>query len=282
MWLTSDGLNVSQILSLSLGDAKPEDCLHELIQYVHHIADTMPSPYTLFVSGGIDSQATLHVWKQSGVPFRAVNVNYDGFNVHDRKEILEFCESHSIPLDIISFDVIDFLENRLEAYAIKYQCASPQICTHMAFSEMVHEGTKIFSGNLAARTLSIDNTVFGLYRYAQLSGNSMIPFFLMGSEVASKAAIALADTVTDDSGVNYNFKCEQYRKLGVPIIKQEEKLTGFEKVKIYYDRFPERVTSWMKVAFSSAKSKRVFDQLFRNPYLARFKNHYDVTIIVNQ
>jgi hypothetical protein len=205
-----------------------------------------------------------------------------GYNQHDRKEVVEFCQQNKIPLRVIDFDVIDFLENRMEEYAMKYSCASPQLCTHMAFSELIPTGTKVFSGNLAARTLALDNTIFGLQRYAELSGNSVIPFFLMQSEEVSKAAIAFTDTLVINTKGSYAFKCQQYTAMGFPILHQDQKFTGFELLKLHYDRFTNRVTARMKLQFSSAASKRVFDQLFRNKYLAKLKNHYDVQLRVTK
>jgi hypothetical protein len=281
MWLSDDGLNLRPVVKLILDAGQSTDCLSELVKYVHEIAETYPAPYTLFVSGGIDSQAMLYSWKLSGIPFNAVNVNYLDFNAHDRKEIVEFCQQHDVPLQIVDFDVIDFLENRMEEYAMKYSCASPHLCTHMAFSELIQTGTKLFSGNLASRALPLDNTIFGLQRYANLSGNSVVPFFLLQSEEVSKASIALADTAPPDA-IRYKFKCWQYQQAGIPIIPQADKLTGFENLKNHYDQYQDRVTNSMKLHFSTARSKRVFDQLFRNKYLAKLKNHYDAKIVITE
>lgn len=286
-FLSHDERNVNRIINVSIDHATDTnlDCLDELVNYARQIAATMPAPYTLFVSGGIDSQAMAYVWKLSGVKFEAVHVNYEGFNMHDRDEIVHFCETQDIPLRIVDFDLIHFLENDLDKYATKYECASPQLCTHMAFSELVPNGTKVFSGNLAMENLALDNTIFGLYRYAMLSGHSIIPFFLMQNEKAVKATLVKNLWMrknSDPTITGYDYKCEQYRVLGIPIIPQSQKKTGFEMVKCYYDNYPERVTVRMKLHHNSCRSKRVFDQLFRNKYLVRFKNHYTPVLVMDE
>lgn len=271
MILSKDGKNLEREIQIHLIDT--EDCLTELIRFAREIGASHPAPFYLFASGGIDSQAMIFAWSKSGIPFTVVHVDYHGLNAHDRGNIVEFCESLNVPLEIKSFDLLHFLENDLDRYARTYLCASPQICTHIAFSELV-EGTKIFAGNFATGHLQgIDNTIFGLQRYATISSKSLIPFFLMQDYRVSSAAIK-ANILLEDSHDHYKSKCELYRSLGIPIIPQDDKQTGFEIVKEYYDQFSNRVSSDMKLRHSALPSKRVFDQLFRNKYLIEFNNHY--------
>lgn len=285
MNLSDSNNNLLKVISISVDYAADAylNCLEELVKHAKHISVTTPSPHTLFVSGGIDSQAMIYAWKLAEVPFDVVHVNYEGFNLHDRDEIIEFCNAQNIHVNIIDFDLLDFLENRLNEYATKYMCASPQLCTHMAFSEMIHSGTKVFAGNLILREVPLDNTIFGLHRYAVLSGHSVIPFFLIGNERITKASIIKAQWIQKNTNApNYEFKCEHYRSIGIPIVPQRQKYTGFEMVKCYYDHYPERVTSAMKLRHINTQSKRVFDQLFRNKYLVTFNNHYSPRLAVTE
>jgi len=289
MELTADGISLNKVIHLEIDVANDSklDCLESLVAYVHRISDTYPSPFTLFVSGGIDSQTMLYVWKLSGVPFNAVHVRYNGFNDHDIEECKLFCDRERIELSYLDFDILDFLENHLDHYATIYQCASPQLCTHMRFSELVSGGTKVFSGNIPyPGRLSIDNTIFGLQRYATITNSSIIPFFLMSDSAVAKSSVIQMNR--NDEGLSslhhdpYLFKCARYEMLGIPIIPQSNKLTGFERLKDYYDAFGDRVTVKMKLAHSSLPSKRVFDQLFRNKYLIKFKNHYTPVFLINE
>ena len=277
--LSNDGINANPIILVPYVD-KPELTLASMIKYIRNIEKTLPKPYTLFVSAGVDSQAMLYAWELSGVEYQAVNVAYNGFNDHDRVEIFKFAKNHDIEIEELNFDVISFLEKSLDQYTNKYRCASPQICTHMAFSELVSDGTKFFSGNFPMSGYpQLDNTIFGLQRYATLTDTPLIPFFLSEGEHAAKA-FSMSNDLAKDYKINsfdpYLVKCQIYTTLGFPVIPQTIKLTGFEKLKDHYDGFPERVTSKMKLRHASLPSRRVFDQLFRNPYLIEFGNHYPV------
>lgn len=273
-YLSEDNINVNHTITLDI----PSDStsyLDAICEYVHRIAEKYPPPYTLFVSGGVDSQALLYIWKRSGVPFTAVNVWYHGFNSHDFTEIAKFAQQLEIPIKQIAFNILDFLENRLDDYAMKYECSSPQLCTHMAFSELIEEGTKIFSGNIPLQNItSMNNTIFGLQRYATKTNANLIPFFLMMDEKSASIAAHTAINIPENGMDAYEFKCHLYNILGIPVIPQKSKLTGFELLKDYYDLFPERVTKSMRLRHSSIQFTRVFDHLFRNKYMVILNNHY--------
>jgi hypothetical protein len=281
MHISDNQLNLNHAIILHITpDAQNLNCLDLLVAYVHKIVATNPAPYTLFVSGGVDSQAMVYAWHISGVEFSVCHVDYMGFNFHDVKEIYEFCARIKVEITTITFNLLRFLENDLSSYAMRYQCASPQICTHMAFSELV-DGTPVFSGNLPTfDVLSMDNTIFGLQRYATISGRPFVPFFLLGDELASLASIANSKIPSQITS-SYAVKCQHYENLGFPIIRQTEKMTGFEHVKSYYDVFPSRVTVHDKIKYSHLPSKRVFDQIFRNKYLVELQNHFTPYYKVN-
>jgi len=281
-YLSDDNVNVHQKIALSPStDTTPY--LDAIIQYVHEIVATLPAPYTLFVSGGVDSQAMLYIWKKSGVPFTAINVSYNGFNNHDYSEMEQFTKTHGINVKQVDFDVLSFLENDLEKYAMTYKCSSPQICTHMAFTEKFGKGTNILSGNIPHPNLpAMNNTIFGLQRYATLANVDMVPFFLMADKRSAEIALRIANEQPESKLSPYEFKCYLYRLLGIPVISQKTKLTGFEQLKEHYDQYPERVTYKMKLRHSSLESARVFDQLFRNKYMIVLRNGYKTKFIVQK
>jgi hypothetical protein len=282
MNLSDDNLNLNRECHITLHDADLTlNCMDELVAYVHHIVATYPAPYTLFVSGGVDSQAMAYIWHKAKVPFTALHVNYMGLNHHDYQEIQQFCEREGIELVVQMFDIVRFLEHNLDSYATRYECASPQICTHMAISTMA-SGTCIFSGNLPnINGLSIDNTIYGLQRYATMRGRSIIPFFLHGTDKSTRASL-VASVPLNGIAMTYEIKCEHYERLGFPIIRQPEKYTGFEQIKLSYDSCTKRVTSAMKLMYAHLPSQRVFDQLFRNKYLIAFRNHYSIKLTYNK
>lgn len=234
---------------------------------IKKIAEEYPGPYYLFASGGVDSQSMIWCWMNSGVPFTVVSFRYihDGvwYNEHDLEQLEQFSSKYNIPIQYKDFDTIEFVENDLYSYATKYQCTSPQICTHMKMSEEITDGTIIFSGNFSAHSY-YDYTIFGIKRYADISGRSIIPFFFLHDAelagVINKVDAQKAQAVVSDT---YQMKIETLRKAEVPVIPQTRKYTGFEKIKEYYDKQKERVTAQERIKFSSMPSKRVFDILFR-------------------
>ena len=241
---------------------------------IHEITEKYPPPYHLMLSGGMDSQIMLWCWLNSNIQFHPVSIKYtkepgnkEILNEHDLVELKQFANNHNVQIDYKYFDIINFLENNLENYAIKYQCTSPQLCTHMCMSEQLTEGTIIFSGNFAI-DFRYTYTILGLKRYADNSNRSIIPFFLLHDR-------ELAGVLQQPPGKGNDYsikKCNAYTTLGAPVIPQPGKQTGFEVIKDYYDTRKDLVVSpKMRIKYASMPSKRKFDLLFRYMLMEKIK-----------
>lgn len=242
------------------------------------ITKEYPAPYTIMLSGGIDSQAMLWCWKQSGVPFRSVCIRYvdnDGniLNNHDISNLKKVSEYHNISVDYIDFNVINFLENYLNEYATKYQCTSPQITTYMCMSEIIYMGTVLFSGDFLA-TAFYDYTIYGLKRYSDITKRNVIPFFLLHDAELTTALTKEYKLLRNHSLLSYSYnndwrknsyldKVNSMKKIGIPVFQQETKYSGFEKIKEIYDTRNDLVSTYDRIRFSNKPSKRNFDILFR-------------------
>jgi len=241
---------------------------------INEITEKCPPPYHLMLSGGMDSQIMLWCWLNSGASFHPVSFKYKGateyedtLNKHDLVELEQFSNNHAIHIDYKYFDIINFLENDLERYAVKYQCTSPQICAHMCMSEQLTEGTVIFSGNFA-RDFGYTYTILGLKRYADNSNRSIIPFFLLED---SELAGLLSSTLISSKGYSAE-KYEIYTQLGAPVIPQPKKQTGFEIIKDYYDTRTDLVVPpRLRLKYAHMPSKRKFDLLFRYSLMEKIK-----------
>lgn len=234
------------------------------VKYIKYISETYPAPYYLYASGGIDSQVMLYLWKKSKIPFTVVSFKYidrDGniLNYHDLTELVTFSIEQNINITFHELSILKFLENEMLIYAIRYQCTSPQICTHMKISDHYSDGTIIFSGNFI-HTSTLNYTIYGLERFRQLSKKSMIPYFLMYD---ADLSTAFMHSITSTGLVKYNKKVATYKSAGFPVIPQKEKYTGFEKIKDYYDQFPHLVTNRERILYSKYPSRRIFDLVFR-------------------
>lgn len=244
---------------------------------IKKITETYPAPYHLMCSGGADSQAMVWLWYLSGVPFTINMVKYitDGrwYNRDDIVNLYQFCETYDIPQPIEhEFDVIGFLESPNYGELLsKFACYSPQVCTHIKFSELIENGTLLYSGNCLEYQGELQNGVMilnkpgwvvkGLHRYASEINDTndtkkIIPFFFLHTpELAFSIPSKLKDMVkslefdrplTDGldkksltpkeaSLLHYIDKINLYRMSGLPIIPQAIKMTGFEKIKDYYE-----------------------------------------------
>lgn len=252
------------------------------VDVVHRIARDYPPPYTLMLSGGVDSQAMLYAWVQSGVPFKAVNVQYDSkginFNFDDSLDLYQFATKFGITIERKTLDILSFLDSELPVYARTYYCTSPQICTHMKFIDLLeHRGTVLYSGNFMQTTPPFNFTILGLDRFAQEETRvNLIPFFFMYDPELS---VAFKENLpphswsinTSDIFGTYRSKCEVFRAGGFPVVDQKFKMTGFEHVKEYFDDKQHLVTRTDKLKYAHQPSKRVFDIVYRYRFTESIK-----------
>ena len=236
--------------------------------YIDRIVDLYPPPYTIFASGGVDSQATILAWLQSGKKFDIVSIRYENdFNYHDIKYLEQFSKRHGVEINYLDFCVTEFLETQLKDYVYTYNCTSPQICTHMAFSELVPEGTVIFSGMMIIGSPMYGSEfvpeLLGLYNYKKIKRNALIPLFFMEDQDVVSAFLNMQERFPKRGGEPYGYKIEYYKQAGYDIIKQEERYTGFEKIKEFYKTKPWLATPMEKMRWSGMPSKWTFDLAFR-------------------
>lgn len=244
------------------------------IQTVEYITANYPAPYTLCVSGGIDSQAMLYTWIKSGKKFNTFSAIYnDDLNYHDLENLIQFSVKYDCPINFSSFNVVDFLLNEHKDYALNYRCGSPHMCVFMKFVELIDSGTVIFSGQYKRPgfNLFVDKNNFSIYRYAEQTGRSVVPwFFLETKEIYS--SFKYLEKAEGDNHFAYQQKCLTYQLNGFPVLPQDEKYTGFEQIKDHFDKNYSHLVTTRDKFFNtpSQRSKRTFDLLFRNKYEARF------------
>ena len=257
---------------------------------VDYITKNYPAPYTLYLSGGVDSQAMLYAWHKSGVPFETFSGVYnDSLNEHDLCTLREFSEKHGITINYHDFDVVSFLENEHDYYANEYYCGSPQVTSFMKMADLTETGTVIFAGQFIMKEkmhgrLGIpDRNNWSLYHYGIKSNKNIVPyFFLETRELAYAFDVMLPEIQEFHTSGSYGEKVKGFQYYGFPVIGQVDKLSGyeevktkingFEKLKILYDTNPPRQpTIQEKISrITSQASNRNFDLLYRNKYEAKF------------
>jgi hypothetical protein len=296
-WLEHTSINGVPAISVKNAIYSKRLPIDIAVDAVKRITERYPPPYTLFASGGVDSQACIYAWIKSGVEFKVVFVKYENdFNEHDFTELQAFKKEYNFDLSILNFNVIPFLTTDLEKYVLQYNCISPMICTHFAMSEMINHGTVIFSGSANGSFMSnLPLVETSWVNYTKLSNRNIIGNFF-GIE-DPELTFAFVDTYhriheqiendpnTDKSfGMHgrimyqYQIKCLTYQRCGFPVIPQEIKLTGFEKIKDYCDiHFP--ITPRERLIYmGNYRSKRAFEIKFRYPWIAKV-NSRDIKLI---
>lgn len=261
----------------------PNIAVQETISYIQQ---NYPAPYTLMLSGGVDSQAMLYAWILSKCPFNTFSGKYNNnFNKDDLQELGVFAKQFDITINYVDFDVLNFFQTDYIDYVNLYRCGSPHILTFIKMSEMIKEGTVIFSGNFCTQDGPgkpiVDQNNFALYRYSLETKKSLVPFFfaetrnLYYSFYSQERKLIHLKTFDINSPDDvYMNKVNIYQRHGFPVIPQRYKMTGFELIKDYYDQnFSHLVTVQDKLLRTYRQtSKRTFDLLLRNKFEHKFEN----------
>jgi len=274
-WVKTSVKNKTYYFDFSKTKTHTSHALDAAIKAVVYISENYPPPYTLLLSGGVDSQAMLWAWHKSKVPYKTLSAVYNhNLNDHDLETIRTFAANHDISINFTDFDLFNFLETEYESYSDKYFCGSPQICTFMKIADGVKEGTVIMSGNFIQRDqIVIPRNVAGLWHYKKLSNRNVIPYFFLETEDLAWAFNEYSWEVPVK--FNYDVKVKTYQNFDFPIIPQEKKYNGFEKVKDWYDtNYKKPIPLENKVAkIMGQGSNRTFDLLYRNKFEVKFSQY---------
>lgn len=240
---------------------------------VMHIQKNYPPPYYVMVSGGVDSQATLYSWNLFGSNFIPTSVIYNKdifFNKHDLIELDSFSKQHKIEINYINFDLLSFYESQYNEVAHEFECSSPQISAYIEMTKNL-PGTVIFSGTWMSKPKFLYNRVqhaLTLYSYKR----NCVPFFFLSEPNLAYTGIKLKLNLKSGTPeVVYEDKVKGYQVAGFPVISQEKKFTGFEKVKDFFDQHCwDLATPKMRLKYHKKPSQRTFDILLRYPYEDKF------------
>jgi rhodanese-related sulfurtransferase len=256
----------------------PPNTKEELINAVKRM-DLGSNPIVA-LSGGVDSQAACLILKSAGIDFTTVTMVFeDELNSVDVKHANLFCEKYDISNIKIDIHVTSFLRRNLYDYVVKYECPSPQLCTHFYLYEQIIKTmnpTCIIAGGNAPmihnHILKFDVTrsqnawtVFASKNNFKLYGN----FLSYSFDIASALIISRPEVKTNfpepalPADV-YVTKCKSYQNLGFDVIPQESSNTGFEKVKLVFQELTD--DGW------------AFEKMFRHPYQLMFDDFQGVVL----
>lgn len=290
-WLFSKFNNYQQIINYEFST---ETCnkirnLHEHYTYhelflnfknsIQSIIESQGDKIYVALSGGSDSQATCLLLKQINVKFTAVILVFNNkLNDHDSDHAINFCKINDIPYETITVDILKFLTKELHIYIDRYRLSSPQISMHFKFFEIVYDKFRpdilICGGNTPYMIDSVLQygpthsqnqwTYFKQINNVNLIGN----FLSWNFELALLLILHTPNYIERRTDTLYKSvdpyarpiepylnKIEGFSKLGLNIIPQPNKMTGFEKVK--------------KACNKIFGIPRSFDIYFRHPHELR-------------
>jgi hypothetical protein len=240
---------------------------------VKQIMSNYTPPYRLMVTGGVDSQTMLLAWKWFGKNYIPTSVRYNTYlNSHDLETLNVFSARENMEVQYLDFDLLDFYNNEYFKLAEIYKITSPHFGAHLGMTENLN-GTIIFSGDrLSSTRAMIGYNNICLYN-ASLQ-RSIVPYFLLQTpEIAyskiyefSKNPSSECYNTTDE----YSKKIISLHYMGIPVIPQTTKYTGFEKVKDLYDQYSYKISNKTRLKYSNKSSKRPYDLLLRYPLEEKF------------
>jgi hypothetical protein len=223
------------------------DPFSEAVEAVRVIARERPGPYTVLLSGGIDSQAVLLAFKAAQVPFRALTFSYDGGRNHyDTSYAVDLCWREAIDLDFHSVALTDFhTSDQLLDWGQRYLTDSPHmVCQLYGLITADLPGTVIMGGNPVLPRGNGRNTVYRGVTPWRLTAPCRLPnavglFHSYTRELHySWQTIPIGDLLDGAPGIpdsdpvaSYAIKVALYQRGGFDIIPQNGKQHGFEWLK---------------------------------------------------
>ena len=103
---------------------KPMDFRSECLDVVAKIKDQYPNQlFSVFFSGGLDSEVLAQSFLLAKVPFVADILRFSGgFNDHDIQYAIDFCEYHNVKYRVHELDIVEFYKSKeYVPIGIKYQ-----------------------------------------------------------------------------------------------------------------------------------------------------------------
>lgn len=211
---------------------------------IQRLSASLGDNIVVALSGGIDSQATCLLLQRAEVKFMAVIMCFpDDLNSHDVSSAVKFCETHGITYQLIDFDILTFLTRELREYVEKYDCPSPQLSAHCRFYEQLiadlTPSAIICGGNPPSlrdgKWEFVSNRSHSVWMaFARINKYPLIGNFLGYSLDIALPFMMVQPDMSSDLQQRYEAKVTGMHRLGLEVIPQKQKYTGFELVKEHF------------------------------------------------
>lgn len=261
-------------------------------------AETLGEKPALCFSGGIDSQAMIQCFYEAGLKFDIIILTFnDGLNTQDSDHAKMYCESKGYPYIELPIDIVSYLTRENYQTSEYYKSVSPHFNTHYKMAEILFSKgytgvccgglTPVYEGNYYGHNfdkkpfhfVKVQDKFKGRFQGSFLSFSPELcwaitlqcEIFEPGAELYESTKMRIWEIEQQMNAVRYQHKIDSYLKVGFDIIPQEQKYTGFEKVKTYFQELTG--DGW------------TFERKFRHPLTHAFdtdKNSYKIELTPEQ
>lgn len=222
----------------------------ELIKAAQSTIDTYPNQkFTLFFSGGADSELVLRSYLAINHPIEVIIYRYENdYNLYDVSYAVTICSMLGVPYKLIDFNLQKFYENDAEKYSEISEIDRPRALPHLKFLETTDNIGILGQGDpWWYRKEYIDYTVKGTWEYKDTESFvgaakfikhinkpsidrwlKWTPGLFLSYTKLNWFKTLSNDGIIGKAGVN-STKLQGYRE-AYPEILDRNKLTGFEKI----------------------------------------------------
>jgi hypothetical protein len=222
----------------------------ELIKAARSTIDTYPNQkFTLFFSGGADSELVLRSYLEIKHPIEVIIYRYENdYNLYDISYAVNICNMLGVPYLLLDFNLQKFYENEAEKYSELSEIDRPRSLPHLKFLETTDNIGILGQGDpWWSRKEHIDYSIKGTWEYKDTESFVGAAKFIQRINKPSidrwlkwTPGLFLSytrlnwfkklvnDEITGKAGVNTS-KLQGYRE-AYPNMLDRIKLTGFEKV----------------------------------------------------
>jgi hypothetical protein len=231
----------------------PGSPLEEAIRAAKKIRASTDKELWLCLSGGVDSECMALAFLAAEISFQAAILRFnDGLNDFDIIHAIRFCESRSIPYRFFDLNIPDFyLGGAHFEIAHRYRCTSPQLTAHLelmkripGFPVFAWSAPHIYLTETGKSSIGMPADLhFSYNRFLRMENRGGVPFFFLYTPELFYSFIRLPilQDILFQRGcskglsMGYREKCLAYQLGGFEIEPREDKYTGFEKVKVFFE-----------------------------------------------
>lgn len=87
-----------------------QDYHAELLDAAKIIYENTNDKLVLLLSGGLDSEFMLNIFKTANIPFEVAIISYGFYNQHDTNYAFEYCKNHNIRPQVVDIDIDNFIK----------------------------------------------------------------------------------------------------------------------------------------------------------------------------